>query len=341
MGELNTIFGGDDTEFRRTAAAVDSRITSFVDKTKGVSGAVRNLFKLGGVLGAVAGASELARKFNEIQQAAEGAGSAIRGMGQDVVNTLRPRDSSLSVIDQQISDFRESVGQRKKTLEQEAIKQHNELQVRDFNPFTKMIWQAVTGKNTDEQLAEIASAKDQELKRISDFAERKEKEMRRNYRDQQLANLKKNLDDYGVKREARVRSFNDDLVDTQISVAERAGLGMEAEDLARKERLRRQMRDIDEDKYLTAEEKKFSRAFYERSSLQDKAASDQARQEQYEKQAGSISGSAGGSTFGQQIAGISNALGEAKKQSELQKEIAASLKTLANDIGNRSFTTYN
>ena len=334
MADLKTILGLDDKEFRQGLDAVSRRLTGFVNSSKGYSNLIRGVFKIGGVAGAIAGATELARKIHEIQEAAEGAGAAIHGMGQEIVNTLRPKGSSKSSLDQQISELRESVAQRKALLEKDANRQEMEMRVRDFNPLSKMAWQLVTGKNTDGQAAELRNAKDQELRRIEQFRQRKEVELRQEYRDKQLAELKQSMDEVSSRRTGRLRDLQNEFRDSQVLLLEQAGLEDEADSVRRRHALDTKLREIEDDRYLSREEKRAASGIYGRFDEIARSI-DQRTNATGLRSGGTLSLAAGtGGAFGQQIAAINLPLADqTKKQTALQTKIAASLDEVARALG--------
>lgn len=272
MADLITRIGADDAEFRRGMDSVDSRMTSFYGSVRRTSSVMQGFLKLGGAAIAVSYLSDLAKKLTEVMIAADNAGDSIRKMGQGVVDSVRPRDPTLSAIDQQIRDMRDRVNDQKKTIEEEANRQSTEIRVRDLNPFTKAAWQIVTGKTTDQQIDEIQSAKERELKRIGEFTNRKELELRQadndkaaaEYRDSR-AEAEKTYNDFVADRRRSMRSIASDAEDEQLAILESLGFGRQAEIGKLGKRLRSINEEIYADSNLTENEKEQRIGFFEQA----------------------------------------------------------------------------
>ena len=118
---------------------------------------------------------------------------------------------------------------------------------------------------------------------------------------------------------------------------------MEAELLRIEQKRSRAIREIDQNDALDSETKQLAARY-----MNDRAAFERERfkqsmldqQRAYAMKAGQISQVGYGSTFAQQVAGISRSLDETKKQTSLQEEIARALVSLNTAIRDRSFAVY-
>jgi len=354
MADLLTTIGLDDAQFRSGLQRVSQRVSNFSGEVKSFGSIAKQAFGgfgVGVLVGHLASAITNARQLTTEISAGK---DELLAMGSAAIGSAKAMKEMYEGAFQGPSAAKvtAAIAGQANAIQQDAMTKIEKIGKTGF-------WEAVqhdlyADENTPyltEEIDNIKKIADDKVAALTAMGNRVAKAAAEAGKKEQTATSQtlasRTADDYASyyadlsrQAEAARRLFTDD----RAALLDGSGDSVGAEAARAAERRRQRIREMEDNDTLSAEQKRLGARYFggiERFENLQAQAKYESQQAGYAKQAGSFSMGGSGSTFGQQIAGISNALGEAKKQSELQKEIAASLKALATDIGNRSFTTYN